>query len=284
MVNDNYLEELITRNLNLVLKEDMQTLIQHVSCWFAYSILYKTRYRIDHSDDPAWDSSGNVKATGNNFDISDYETLQDFSEQEFNGNTTSSYISGNGFFHDTYNDELVEICRQWILSCLEKTADLLYEKDHTFQTWVDGNRDTPAEKPCEIVLFTDIIGDHIVHLEYQYEEMMKQTSAILLFQMGKARAIEKRKNEEAQRKRGAEENHAMQERAIALYEKIQNIHRLQTGQEVPVPLEKPYFNEFVVPILKALLNMGVPEKSIQELRTVIKCSNSVQSALESFRK
>ena len=64
---------------------------------------------LSHDLDPPWDRSGQLfsKLSENQFDVNHYEKVRDFFE-EYTGNSTVSYLSGCGRFHETYGDYYIE--------------------------------------------------------------------------------------------------------------------------------------------------------------------------------
>ncbi|WP_062198105.1 hypothetical protein [Massilibacterium senegalense] len=66
--------------------------------WFVMIILIEKKYIVDHSCDPPWDFSGQLLCTYENFRLTDYETLQDFLENEYTGQSIASFMSNCGFF------------------------------------------------------------------------------------------------------------------------------------------------------------------------------------------
>lgn len=76
-----------------------------IATWFSYTIQYSTAHKVSYDSDPPWDCSGRTVETGS-FDLSQYKTFKEFQE-EYTGNTKASYMSGCGFFHETYEEELL---------------------------------------------------------------------------------------------------------------------------------------------------------------------------------
>ena len=93
------------------LEIDQKKYRQLVANWFAYQIMYSSRYEEDYSNCPPWDSSGEIRHVGS-FNLADYETLESFLEEP-TGQTEASYVSGCGFFHIRFEKELQEIIEKY---------------------------------------------------------------------------------------------------------------------------------------------------------------------------
>jgi hypothetical protein len=63
------------------------------------------KYVIDHSHDPPYDSSGELKRIAEHFLLTLYDTVEDFLE-ELNGGCEPSYSSGNGWYYPSIGDAL----------------------------------------------------------------------------------------------------------------------------------------------------------------------------------
>lgn len=94
------------------LKIDQGSFRKHVAEWFAYQILYAARYEIDYSNCPPWDASGTARHIGV-FCLADYATLASFLEEP-TGETTASYVSGCGLFHNYFNEELGKMAEDYV--------------------------------------------------------------------------------------------------------------------------------------------------------------------------
>ena len=127
--NDEILEKMkekLVKELNAYIESKKPLIRQAVATEFASTILYNTKVAITHSLDPPWDRSGIAIITDEKFRLEDYDTLSDFLN-EYNGNTTPSYESGCGFYHDTYSDSFGQIIFDMLCEyygeCFDKLMD-----------------------------------------------------------------------------------------------------------------------------------------------------------------
>lgn len=74
------------------IEENYPNLRETVAQWFAYAILYKQKYIVDHDDDPNWDSSGSLRLTRKAFSIDSYKSLEDFLS-EYTGQSNASFLT-----------------------------------------------------------------------------------------------------------------------------------------------------------------------------------------------
>ncbi len=129
----------------MTISYNLDVLRKLVAHWFAFIILYNNkRYEVDHDFDPPWDTSGHAWSVGY-FALEDFVKLKDFL-QELTGNTTASYVSGCGLFHDVFEDELREIIRKHVYDFAVKTdfeddfenltCEFLVEADETIESIV----------------------------------------------------------------------------------------------------------------------------------------------------
>lgn len=85
-----------------------QLLVDDTARRFVRWALRGIRYRINHDDDPPWDSSGNAERESLNTEdmLSLYETLDEWMEDELTGNSMASYVSGMGLYWQTYGEDI----------------------------------------------------------------------------------------------------------------------------------------------------------------------------------
>ncbi len=110
------LEDILRERLKNKCDNNLDYYVQLVADWFAYIILKNRKYKIYHSTNPPWDNSGKVICIDEQFDLNDYATFNDFINNEYNGESYASYMSGHGMFHDTYEESFDQISLEWLTS------------------------------------------------------------------------------------------------------------------------------------------------------------------------
>lgn len=70
-------------------------------------------YEVSHDFDPSWDCSGHLFRTKEKLSISSTKTLEEISDM-YNGNTTASYLSGCGLFHDRFIQDVEENVKSFL--------------------------------------------------------------------------------------------------------------------------------------------------------------------------
>jgi hypothetical protein len=75
---------------------------------FSAWVLDGKTYEIDYSGDPPWDSSGRLveQESSEAERLHKYKTLGQWMEDCYTGQTTASYVSGCGLFHDSYSKQI----------------------------------------------------------------------------------------------------------------------------------------------------------------------------------
>ncbi len=81
---------------------------------FAWWVISGVRYTLDHGHDPPWDSSGYVysKQADPMLLLTQYETLQDWANDEYTGNSHATFVSGMGRYWETFADEIADEIEQ----------------------------------------------------------------------------------------------------------------------------------------------------------------------------
>jgi hypothetical protein len=80
---------------------------------FSKWVLNGKVFDVDHSLDPPWDHSGVLveKPSDPSSRLAKYKTLGEWMEECFTGRSTPSYVSGCGFYHDTFGYEIEDAVR-----------------------------------------------------------------------------------------------------------------------------------------------------------------------------
>ncbi|SFS43831.1 hypothetical protein SAMN02910357_00748 [Succinivibrio dextrinosolvens] len=83
-------------------------------------------YEEDHTYDPPYDCSGELVEAGK---ISADITVNEFLEEEYNGDKHASYCSGCGFFHDTYSDSLQSFTLEYGVGLMHRKIREILDKE-----------------------------------------------------------------------------------------------------------------------------------------------------------
>lgn len=75
----------------------------------SYDLMTSFKRYISHEANPPWDHSGSLYTSfpDVNFDLADYEKVEDFFEQ-YTGNSMATYISHHGLHHETYREKYTD--------------------------------------------------------------------------------------------------------------------------------------------------------------------------------
>ena len=98
----------VGKHLEQLRKDSVADFVASVAEWLSYQMLFSTRMRVDHADDPPWDCSGRAVDTGKPYDPAAYPLLVDFLA-EYTGASTASFESGCGLWWNTHEDLLNEM-------------------------------------------------------------------------------------------------------------------------------------------------------------------------------
>ncbi|RAL20812.1 hypothetical protein [Thermoflavimicrobium daqui] len=250
---------------------DFFNYVNQVAKWFAYTLSTQSKYMVSHKHDPPWDYSGQLINTNQSFDLNDYPQLQDFIE-EYNGHTLATFLSGCGFHHVTYSEELEELTFTWISGLLE---DLIIEMFSSL----------PYEQLDQIITTINdeqIFYDLLYTLSFELIEKVSPMNSKILFELGKELAYKQmaqEKEELQKRKKREQETDLVAQRIL---QKLQAQYKLAYRETMPNRIERPLFMEKVKPLLFQLHQLGIP---LEEIRLLSKCgvwSNSVVHDLENL--
>jgi hypothetical protein len=263
MVNDDEIESIMQQKLEKILEENMQQFIEQIATWFAHQIMYETKHSVEYYSDPSWDSSGTVLDTNKSFSIDEYLTLADFVENEYTGNTTVSYVSGCGLFHDRYEKELQQICWDWVSSFVPMATDELIRESDEFLEWLkeafkenkeytdfktlsefDPNHEQATKIAVDVLMGTEVAGWAYIHHEGECIERVKKMNASLLYKMGFEKAKKQHENDLKEQEMYQQQLEQAKERANELFSKIQKLYQIRYGNSFPKNqnIDKPFFD------------------------------------------
>ncbi|RCW74996.1 hypothetical protein [Saliterribacillus persicus] len=254
----NLLEKRIYKHAN----HKIEKYLQEIAVWISKILLSETKTEITFEFDPPWDSSGQILNTNFPFEISDYETLDSFLENEYNGSSRPSFMSGHGLFHDFYSSELDELTDNWIALQVTETINvLLKENNHLILNYAKLREDEEsqshktqyktAEEISQLIYLDDILGDFLV-IDYPIElkEFVGKMDITLLFKQGHHQANNELKQEKIARQIREKEQLINQEQAKKFWNYICKLHRVRYQRNIPSKIEKNYYDQFLYPLLK----------------------------------
>lgn len=96
--------------------------------WLAHAIL-ENEHCEARVDKTPWDCSSYGHRTGQPIDISQYETVDDFLENEYTGNTTATFCSGSGFAAESYGSAITYVLWESYSELLRKLCPDLIDPD-----------------------------------------------------------------------------------------------------------------------------------------------------------
>jgi hypothetical protein len=99
-----------------------QELIETTASWFVRWVINEQEVTINHNWDPSWDSSGHTEThnVGWRTLLARYNTLNEWLEQAYTGNSTASFMSGMGLFWDTYEKDVEELITDELIHEMKK--------------------------------------------------------------------------------------------------------------------------------------------------------------------
>ncbi|MCC8126695.1 MAG: hypothetical protein LIO92_04780 [Clostridiales bacterium] len=128
---------------------------------FKISKALPDEYTVDHSMDPPYDCSGEFRETGvigkpefKNVRFSDFVEM-------YNGETTASFCSGCGFFHEAYSEDV----DRWILDAAFAIQDEVIKKS-LFGIWPELENDADALEEAVFDIRDKIDGDTLAFEAY----------------------------------------------------------------------------------------------------------------------
>lgn len=273
---------------NIVMEKDKA--VDKVATWLAYEIINSNKYIVSYEDSPSFDVSGKLICTYEPMNVDDYEFLSDFLE-EYSGMTTASYMSGCGFFHETFKREYEELLREYACEVLDSTIkDIAAKNPVEFIAFIgeikkDGFfEDFDVEKPNEYgSMFVQSVGfddiDIIMDIIYDYEWIedfnFEQMNCAFLYKKGEAGALKKRQDEIREQEIKEKSRREEQREASLLKEKIQNRISLKFGKR---KIEMSDYKEFVK-FVSEHLQLSPRELSLIGKYRLVLTSNKVADLL-----
>lgn len=281
----------VKQELSKQIQEEIGDYVQTVATWLSKILLTEKQVRIIHDFDPPWDQSGTAIRTSEPFDIESYTDLESFVETEYTGNSTPSFVSGCGLFHDSFADELRELTDTWLNDRLHAIIESIVAVKHpSILSIITELNESESAYPYPYTLedhLIDLIHEAYVVLDLHHHliSAVQQTSLIYLHRLGYERAVEEiqQANLDAEKKRiQKEKNTAAAKRS---WDQLSRFHQLHYGEPIPHYIDMPYFKALILPILKASFSS---EKDAQNIRYIGRYlahffSNSVAEKLVNFQ-
>lgn len=122
-------DSIATRLVDLAEDPD-NAIYRAAGTWLATCLLSNQRAEILVERTP-WDISSYGQPTSEGFDLSQYESVGDFLDNESTGNTVATYLSGSGFAAELYaellSDEVVSAYRDYLWNTYPELRDVEWE-------------------------------------------------------------------------------------------------------------------------------------------------------------
>lgn len=290
MENQEKFTELLIAKTKGIASQNKHTYILEVSEWAARVFIEGTRKEVTHYYDPPWDSSGQLVETGKPFSLEDYTTLGSFIENEYNGMTEASYLSGCGLFHRTYWDNFEELTRSWVIQQLEtalKSLSLQYEqplKEYIKEiNYLDEEANTIEDMMTVLIDENDIVD--LLLYGYSFELMTEIQEMDFTFLVKKSESMMREKVEkermEAIRQAELQDKQRKTDNQIAerIWNELAEEHKTRYQKNIPSYIDRPYFKIFIYPLLQDMIKSGTNREDIKKLAQFYShlFSNSVSS-------
>ncbi|HKL13064.1 MAG TPA: hypothetical protein VJ907_05605 [Halanaerobiales bacterium] len=284
------IEKILKQKLKVKCKDNIDDYIQMTSEWFAYIILSKKRYKLDHSFDPPWDNSGKAVCTDKKIDIEDYSTFDEFLENELSGQSFATHVSNHGLGYYTYIRDFEQESLDWILLKLKLVINELIKDENIYleNYSKENNISFNIEKSnnlVEEILFEDIVGDYLYDLNFKFMDKLKDLNPYFLFRRGRKVAIKKIKKERKKAEKRQKKFEENRKSAESLWKEIAKLYKLRYGEKIPNKVNKPIYDTKIKKLLIEVHKIGISIKEIQKIGKHLnhKFSNSVCSLISNFQ-
>ncbi|MGO0063467.1 hypothetical protein ACTID9_26275 [Brevibacillus fluminis] len=184
-----YTIESISQQIRDKVEGKFQILLNRLAVDLAYDFIFRPKYIVTHEFDSPWDYSGTLLRLDEGFSLDDYPCIGDFLE-EYTGNSIASYISGCGFFHDTYEEKYEQLISEFIFDCYNEVLshiDVQVLVDLLLKNGCEISEDDKTDIIQTIIDFELFEEVHWYHLDLL--ERIKPMSFKLLIFRGKDEAI-----------------------------------------------------------------------------------------------
>jgi hypothetical protein len=161
--------------------------------WLAHVILENRRGEAIEERSP-WDYSTRGRPSNESFDLTEYETIGDFLDNELTGNTRATFCSGSGFAAETYASVFTEESWKMYGHCIREIAPKLA-----------GPEDGSIEDEVIDALSTEGVAD------YEMEEAFRRLPLQETFFRNMGKALEERNQERLQNEIDANADSAKKE-------------------------------------------------------------------------
>lgn len=114
-----------------------QSVLDSMASLFVRWVIAGRIFEIHHDNDPAWDRSGSSKQSTVDplLLLVKHETIGEWMEEEYTGNSVASYTSRMGLFWDTYSDEAQNHIQAEVFYFLEKSFKDAYSLTEKEEVW-----------------------------------------------------------------------------------------------------------------------------------------------------
>lgn len=148
--------------------------------WLAHVILENRRGEVIEERSP-WDYSTRGRPSGESFDLTQYETIGDFLDNEFTGNTRATFCSGSGLAAETYASVFTQESWKMYNCCVSEIApDLVNNEDGSIE-----------EEVIDALIMEDVA-------DYELEKSFLQLPLHETFFRHMGKALEERNQERLQ--------------------------------------------------------------------------------------
>lgn len=266
--------ELMEKHLSNTINNDVHHYIKTIAIWISKIFIQETRTTITHAFDPPWDNSGISVETEDAFVMDNYSDLCSFIYEEYTGNSTPSYISGSGLFHDTYEVELQDITDQWIQARLKKSIlKLIDSQNNQFLDYISEqlnqhpfdlfNDPETTDQVLNWILESDILGDCLAFtFPYSVIQKVEKMNLHYLYKLGYKEAAFEIKQEELEKKKKHIQAQKEVEIAKKSYSYLCNLHQMRYARPMPAYIDKTCFNKFVKSLLEEQFSNDETKHSI----------------------
>lgn len=272
---ENLLQEKLEELISCFCEQNKKHYIQFVAEWVAYIIIEDIKLDVSHDWDPSWDFSGRLVEDEEGYNLDDYQSLYDFTDDSYNGGSRATYVSGHGLRYNTYSDELEEITDEWVWKQLEFAMQKLLREDRKLLLeWVNTSRGVSVDdinNPKELaeeMLGYDLVGDHLIHATYELMKLVGNMGLKLLYKKGEKGARDRIIQEEIAERKRAEEAEINRQKAEKLWNKVSKAYNLRYGRNSSAQLpqiNKGLYKSKFKPVLDELYRNGIPKEEIRLL-------------------
>ncbi|MFD0712131.1 hypothetical protein [Paenibacillus sp. GCM10027626] len=246
-----YTVESISEQIRSRVEEKFQILFSSIAEELAYDFLFSPKYIVTHDYDPPWDHSGMLLQINEKFSLEDYSCVEDFFE-EYTGQSRASYMSGCGFFYDTFEEKYEEQIREFVYGCIVEVLAGIDDTTLIELLLEHGYEVSEAEKNDIIQTVTDYeLFDEPFWYHYEILDRIKLCNFELMILRGRNEAMKRYETkrlkikEARERTEARERIEAEKEVAQKLWNKLEKLYKLQMGGKQLLKVEMKDYETFV---------------------------------------